>query len=113
VVKAELGQKHTCQNCDRRFYDLGNKPAVCPRCETVQRSPAARRRSEPRPAPDTPKEEEKTSMASQTAEIGDELDEDVDADDADDFIEDTSDLQDDDDVKNVIDKGSMDEGQDS
>tara|TARA_Y100000588_G_scaffold302711_1_gene325056 strand:- start:365 stop:523 length:159 start_codon:yes stop_codon:yes gene_type:complete len=52
-------------------------------------------------------------MASQTAEIGDELDEDVDADDADDFIEDTSDLQDDDDVKNVIDKGSMDEGQDS
>ena len=113
MVKAELGQKHTCQKCERRFYDLGNKPAVCPRCETVQRSPAAKRRSEPRPAPDTPKEKEDKSMASQEAEIVDELDEEVDAEDADEFIEDTSDLQDDDDVKNVIDKGPMEEGQDS
>ena len=28
------GQKHTCHNCDAKFYDLGKAEATCPKCGT-------------------------------------------------------------------------------
>lgn len=27
------GSKHTCSNCNNKFYDLNKKPAICPKCE--------------------------------------------------------------------------------
>jgi len=34
VAKPEWGDKHSCEGCGARFYDLGRKPIVCPKCET-------------------------------------------------------------------------------
>ncbi len=34
VGKAELGSKQTCISCGAKFYDLGKRPAVCPKCAT-------------------------------------------------------------------------------
>ena len=30
----ELGAKQVCPNCQSKFYDLGRRPAVCPKCHT-------------------------------------------------------------------------------
>jgi uncharacterized protein (TIGR02300 family) len=35
VAKPELGNKHQCQNCGARFFDLNKSPIRCPKCETV------------------------------------------------------------------------------
>jgi len=36
VTKPELGNKHHCQHCGTKFFDLGKNPVVCPKCGTVQ-----------------------------------------------------------------------------
>ncbi len=36
MVKPELGNKRTCVACGAKFYDLGHRPAVCPKCDTEQ-----------------------------------------------------------------------------
>ncbi len=36
MAKPELGNKHTCQNCGTKFFDLNKTPVVCPKCGTVQ-----------------------------------------------------------------------------
>ena len=38
VAKPELGNKHTCQNCGTKFFDLNKTPVVCPKCGTVQQA---------------------------------------------------------------------------
>jgi uncharacterized protein (TIGR02300 family) len=30
-----LGSKQLCPNCQAKFYDLGRRPAVCPKCSTA------------------------------------------------------------------------------
>ncbi len=35
MTKPELGNKHQCQNCGTKFFDLNKNPAVCPKCGTV------------------------------------------------------------------------------
>jgi uncharacterized protein (TIGR02300 family) len=35
VTKPELGTKRICSNCNLKFYDLHNRPIVCPTCKTV------------------------------------------------------------------------------
>jgi uncharacterized protein (TIGR02300 family) len=35
VVKPELGNKHQCQQCGTKFFDLNKSPIVCPKCGTV------------------------------------------------------------------------------
>ena len=32
MANPELGQKQICPNCQAKFYDLGRRPAVCPKC---------------------------------------------------------------------------------
>lgn len=32
MAKPELGQKQVCPNDQTKFYDLGRRPAVCPKC---------------------------------------------------------------------------------
>jgi uncharacterized protein (TIGR02300 family) len=34
LAKAELGDKQVCPNCSAKFYDLGRRPATCPKCAT-------------------------------------------------------------------------------
>ena len=36
VAKPELGNKHTCQQCGTKFFDLSKTPVVCPKCGAVQ-----------------------------------------------------------------------------
>jgi uncharacterized protein (TIGR02300 family) len=35
VAKPELGNKHICQNCGTRFFDLNRTPISCPKCGTI------------------------------------------------------------------------------
>ncbi len=38
MAKPDLGNKHTCQNCGTKFFDLNKTPVVCPKCGTVQQA---------------------------------------------------------------------------
>ncbi len=35
MAKPGLGTKRLCTSCGAKFYDLGNDPIICPKCETV------------------------------------------------------------------------------
>ena len=35
LASPELGSKQVCPNCQAKFYDLGRRPAVCPKCSTA------------------------------------------------------------------------------
>ncbi len=34
MANPELGAKQICPNCQAKFYDLGRRPATCPKCGT-------------------------------------------------------------------------------
>ena len=34
MANPELGSKQVCTNCQAKFYDLGKRPAHCPKCDT-------------------------------------------------------------------------------
>lgn len=34
MANPELGAKQICPNCQAKFYDLGKRPAACPKCGT-------------------------------------------------------------------------------
>jgi uncharacterized protein (TIGR02300 family) len=42
VTKPELGNKHQCQHCSTKFFDLNKTPVVCPKCGAVQQVTLAR-----------------------------------------------------------------------
>lgn len=59
----ELGDKHTCADCETKYYDLGRADATCPKCGSANRviddeiatvpARAPRTKSQPKPkAPD-------------------------------------------------------------
>jgi uncharacterized protein (TIGR02300 family) len=35
LANPELGAKQICPNCQAKFYDLGRRPATCPKCATT------------------------------------------------------------------------------
>lgn len=35
MANPELGAKQICPNCQSKFYDLGRRPAACPKCGTT------------------------------------------------------------------------------
>jgi len=35
LANPELGAKQICPSCQSKFYDLGRRPAVCPKCGTA------------------------------------------------------------------------------
>ncbi|MGH6796124.1 MAG: TIGR02300 family protein [Methylocella sp.] len=35
MAKPELGNKHQCQNCGARFFDMNKSPITCPKCGTI------------------------------------------------------------------------------
>jgi uncharacterized protein (TIGR02300 family) len=42
VVKPELGNKHQCQQCGTKFFDLNKNPVICPKCGAVQQVASTR-----------------------------------------------------------------------
>ncbi|HUI22317.1 MAG TPA: TIGR02300 family protein [Methylocella sp.] len=47
MAKPELGNKHHCQNCGTRFFDLNKSPVVCPKCGTVSQAVPLARAAQP------------------------------------------------------------------
>ncbi|WP_026606221.1 TIGR02300 family protein [Methylocapsa acidiphila] len=43
MAKPELGNKHQCQHCGARFFDLNRNPITCPKCGTVFQATALSR----------------------------------------------------------------------
>jgi uncharacterized protein (TIGR02300 family) len=66
VAKPELGTKRLCASCGAKFYDLNKDPIVCPKCETVFAPVVAVTRGRPEAARAVPKEAE--VVAPETAE---------------------------------------------
>ncbi len=89
MAKTELGLKRSCVACGTRFYDLAKTPAVCPKCGTEQPAEQPRqRRVAAAPIPD-----EKVKKRATTPEAeADELEVEVEGDEA---IEDAEELDDD------------------
>jgi uncharacterized protein (TIGR02300 family) len=95
MAKPELGTKRICVSCGSRFYDLTKTPAVCPRCNTEQPMEQPRLRRGGNVA-DTRAKVKKPAVADE-AEADPEVEADVEeAEEG--VLEDTSDLDDDDDA---------------
>ena len=57
MAKPEWGTKRRCQSCNAAFYDMRKDPIVCPKCGTVFQPDALlkpRRRTEEKAAPKAP-----------------------------------------------------------
>lgn len=93
MAKPELGTKRTCVTDGIRFYDLNKVPAVCPRCGTEQPLDQPRMRR----AGGNVVEEKRPLKKAVTPGLEDaETDVEVaDDEEAEDVLEDTSDLEDD------------------
>src|ERR1700684_4286605 len=93
MLKPDLGTKRVCVACGARFYDLTKVPAVCPKCGTEQpiEQPRLRR------AGGNVLEDKRLIKKAPAPELEDaETDvEGADDDEAEDVLEDTSDLEDD------------------
>jgi len=80
LANPELGAKQICPNCQSKFYDLGRRPAVCPKCgesfdpEEALKSRRVRARAS---TPDYDAEDEKPVNAAKEEPDGfeDEVDE--------------------------------------
>jgi uncharacterized protein (TIGR02300 family) len=60
LAAPELGHKQICPACSAKFYDLGRRPAVCPKCQTsFDPEEALRTRRIRTRAPDYEADEEK------------------------------------------------------
>ena len=81
-----LGQKQLCPNCQSKFYDLGKRPAHCPKCdfefdpEEALKNRRARPRAAVRDYEDTeaeakPVRDEETEAFEEEAEATPEIDE--------------------------------------
>jgi uncharacterized protein (TIGR02300 family) len=38
VAKPELGNRHQCNRCGARFFDLNKSPITCPKCGTISQA---------------------------------------------------------------------------
>ena len=92
----QSSEKHTCLECEAKFYDLGKKPPVCPKCGTefvpVVETPKPKRNA-PKPKPPAAKKAD--------VEDDDEDDDDIDDIDDDDIDDDDEEEVDDDSTKDV------------
>jgi uncharacterized protein (TIGR02300 family) len=94
MVKPELGSKRVCVACGTRFYDLGRSPAICPKCGTEQPMEQPRVRRPSGGAPERPK---KPVPAPGVEEADIEV-EGVEEEADEEVLEDTGDLEDDNDA---------------
>lgn len=97
MIKPSWGLKRLCQGCGAHFYDLKRRPIVCPKCETIcdlenlYRSKRGRNTDQ--------KEETGAIIKLFKEDIGIDLE---DKDDAETLLEDTSDLENDEDLPEVV-----------
>ena len=69
MAASELGHKQICPSCSAKFYDLGRRPAVCPKCQTAfDPEEALRNRRIRTRVPDYEAEEEKEEKVVEEAE---------------------------------------------
>lgn len=103
MANPELGAKQICPNCQSKFYDLGKRPAVCPKCGTQfdpEEALKTRRVRARAVAPDYEADEEKPAKVvsevdtdgfedevDETPEIDEAVDEVVETDDEADVVE--------------------------
>lgn len=110
MAKPELGNKHQCQHCGTKFFDLNRVPITCPKCGTIFHAAPLSRAARPAAAD----EEDTEAMAAadlvslEDADAGEDkiveaVDDDVEIEVADDdtFLEEEE--EDDDDVVDLID----------
>lgn len=88
----ELGDKHTCADCETKYYDLGRPDATCPKCGSANRvvddevaavpARAPRTKSQPKPkapdddaAKDDGGKDEDGDKDEEEVDLGDEADE--------------------------------------
>ncbi len=39
MAESKLGNKHECNSCGTKFYDLGKSKQICPQCGVDQQAP--------------------------------------------------------------------------
>ncbi len=114
MAKPELGNKHQCQNCGARFFDLNKNPITCPKCRTIFQAAPLSRAAQRAAAPD--EEEQDPAAAAELVSLedadADKLavvgDDDVEIEVADDtFLEEVE--EDGDDVGDLIDSDHEDD----
>jgi len=69
LATPELGAKQICPNCQAKFYDLGRRPAVCPKCATAfdpEEAVRSRRMRARSTAPDYEADDEKPAQVRST-----------------------------------------------
>ena len=106
MAKAQLGTKRQCQSCGARFYDLSRDPITCPKCSTVFVVEAPTRPRRPRAAADAngaAKAKPKPAPVPEDEAVEGELEEAASDEAEEEFIEDASELgEDEDDMAEVI-----------
>src|ERR1700733_15358497 len=71
LASPELGAKQICPTCSSKFYDLGRRPAHCPKCQSEFDPEEALRNRRVRPRGPLP-EEEVEEVRAKPAETEDE-----------------------------------------
>ena len=109
MAKPEWGLKRQCLSCGAKFYDMQRDPIICPSCETVFDPEAAVKLKRGRSAP--PDDKAKKEAAAPAEAESDDLDDSLEDDETDEgVLEDTSDLEDDDDVP-IVGSGGGEDGE--
>jgi uncharacterized protein (TIGR02300 family) len=75
LANIDLGEKRTCPDCGAKFYDLGKRPAVCPKCKAtfdpssdLIKPKRSREKVNPAPADDEEDEEQDDVVGSDDEE---------------------------------------------
>ena len=106
-MKAEWGKKRQCQECGVKFYDFDKEDIVCPSCGAVFDVEASIRLKRSRQQIE---EEVDNQDDVEAVLLDDDIDADIGADDDDDILEDTSDIDNGDDVPVIKPVNDTDEG---
>ena len=105
MAKPEWGTKRVCGSCGTRFYDLNREPVACPKCATERRADEAvkgQRRVEAAPEPKPARAAADVRASDKDAELA-VLEDKGQATKKDEFIEDASELgEDEDDMAEVL-----------
>ncbi len=110
VPKPEWGKKHTCQSCGAKFYDMGRSVCACPKCDAPldeDRGGKVKRSRAPvsAPAEETPVVAMRAAAPDDAADGEEPFESEMKSDDDEesDFIEDASELgEDEDDMAEVM-----------
>ena len=99
MAKPEWGTKRLCQSCGAKFYDMARSPIVCPKCGATFDVDAAVKLKRGRTPPQEPKPKEAPTVEETDAATEEEAP-DLDAGETDDedILENTDDLEEDNEV---------------